>query len=358
MVCAPSVTYYTGDVICCRFRAEINREIVFLLISRHSRKVGSTYRLENLGKTQMNAACNKTVLPLMFALVLFGVCGGIVSAGVNPDLQAQIDSLPLPENIEGKPARFGSIRKLLEISSGARQVLESSNPEAHQAYIEARKFYLDAAAEPDNAKVNELLNTTVKQMYKAIRAASPRELHNQKKLRDYKRKLLSVNALLEALQRISIEKHNEADTDRLKARINELVDSSDRQVKNGDIDTARAQLDEAYLLVKTGIDNMRDGDVLVRELKFASREEEYSYELDRNDTHQMLVELLLAQKLADKPEAYKKSIHDRVAKAIEIRATAESMANSGDFEEAIAELEKSTKELVRAIRMGGIFIPG
>ncbi|TNF89787.1 MAG: hypothetical protein EP300_04615 [Gammaproteobacteria bacterium] len=306
----------------------------------------------------MNAVCSKSFLALIFALIFFSVLNKVVLAGVNPDLQARIDSLPLPENIEGKPARFGSVRKLLEISSGARQVLESDNPEAHQAYIEARKSYLDAAADPDNTRVNELLNKTVKLMYQAIRAASPRKLQDQKKLRDYKRKLLSVNALLEALERISIEKHNEDDTNRLRAKINQIVESSDKQVKNGDIDTAREQLDEAYLLVKTGIDNMRSGDVLVRELKFASKEEEYSYELDRNDTHQMLVNLLLEKKLAGKPEAYKKSIKDRVDKALEIRATAESMGKSGDFEEAIAELEKSTKELVRAIRMGGIFIPG
>ena len=306
----------------------------------------------------MSTAYAKSFLSLIFALMLFSVYGKVVLAGVNPDLQARIDSMPLPENIEGKPARFGSVRKLLEISSGARQVLDSDNPEAHQAYIEARKSYLEAAAEADNAKVNELLNQTVKLMYQAIRAASPKKLQDQKKLRDYKRKLLSVNALLEALQRISIEKQNEDETSRLKAKINEIVDASDKQVRNGDIDAAREQLDEAYLLVKTGIDNMRNGDVLVRELKFASKEEEYSYELDRNDTHQMLVKLLLEKKLGSKPEAYKKSINDRVDKAIEIREIAESMGKSGDFEEAIAELEKSTKELVRAIRMGGIFIPG
>jgi len=72
----------------------------------------------------------------------------------------------------------------------------------------------------------------------------------------------------------------------------------------------------------------------------------------------MLVKLLLEKKMASKPEAYKKSIEVRVGKATEIRAAAESMSKSGDFEAAIAELEKSTKELVRAIRMGGIYIPG
>lgn len=277
---------------------------------------------------------------------------------VNPALEKQLKTFPLPENIEGKPPRFAYVRKLLEISSGAQQVLNSSNEAAHAAYIDARKTYIEAAAESDDKKVNDLLNKTVKSMYKAIRAASPKKLLDRKKLRDYKHKLVSVNALLEALSRIAVEKKNENDTGKLKANIESIVSTADSLVKKGNIDKARSHLDEAYLLVKTGIDNMRNGDVLVRELKFASKEEEYSYELDRNDTHQMLVKLLLENKLADKPEAYKQKINNRVDMAMEIRKKSESLGSSGKFEAAILELERSTKELVRAIRMGGIFIPG
>ena len=121
---------------------------------------------------------------------------------------------------------------------------------------------------------------------------------------------------------------------------------------------ARELLDEDYLLTKTGIENMRSGDVLVRELNFESVEEEYDYELDRNDTHQMLVKLLVEKKLASKSESFKQKINDRVDNAVLIRKTAESFANKRDYDSAIKALEKSTKELVRAIRMGGIFIPG
>lgn len=280
------------------------------------------------------------------------------SNAVNPALQKQLKALPLPDDIQGKPPRFAYVRKLLEISSGARQVLSSSNKAAHAAYIEARKTYITASTESNDIKVNDLLNLTVKLMYKAIRAASPKQLLDRKKLRDYKHKLVSVNALLEALQRIAVEKENEDDTDKLKANIESIIQTADSLVKKGNIDKARSNLDEAYLLVKTGIDNMRNGDVLVRELKFATKEEEYSYELDRNDTHQLLVQLLLENKLADKPEAYKLKINNRVDMALQIRKKSESLGSSGKFEDAILELEKSTKELVRAIRMGGIFIPG
>lgn len=306
----------------------------------------------------------KTVIHLLTIIIALSMTACVSesiaaeSQAINPELEKQLKDLPLPENIEGKPPRFAYLRKLLEISSGAKQVLSSADKNAHKAYIEARRIYLQAASESDNIKVNELLNQAVKSMYKAIRAASPKQLLDRKKVRDYKQKLLSVNALLEALQRIAVEKKNEDDTNKLKSNIDGIISTADALVKKGKIDNARSHLDEAYLLVKTGIDNMRNGDVLVRELKFATKEDEYSYELDRNDTHQMLVKLLLNKKLADKPEAYKNRINERVDMAMQIRRESEKLGSRGEFEAAILELEKSTKELVRAIRMGGIFIPG
>lgn len=304
-----------------------------------------------------------TITVLTLLLASYGLSFGAYAAEkeyavANPELEALLKNIPLPEDITGKPPRFAYVRKLLAISSGAKQVLSSDNREAHEAYIEARKTYIKAAEEDDNAKVNILLNDTVKSMYGAIRAASPKKLLDKKKERDYKRKLLSVNALLDALDRIAIEKKNVDDTDKLKANVADIIASADKLVKDSKIDKAREHLDEAYLLIKTGIDNMRSGDVLVRELKFASKEEEYSYEQDRNDTHQMLVKLLVEKRLADKPEAYKQKIYDRVEDAKVIREQAEKMGARGDFEAAIEEIERSTKELVRAIRMGGIFIPG
>ncbi|WP_206485967.1 hypothetical protein [Thalassotalea sp. G2M2-11] len=276
----------------------------------------------------------------------------------NTTLQVKLEQYPFPEDISGKPSRFTFLRKLLEVSSGAKKVLGSDNIESHNAYIAARKTYLLAAQEPDNDKVNSLLDKTVKLMYEAIRKASSKQLLDRKKERDYKRKLLSVKALLEALERIAVEKKNIEDTNKLKTNILEIITVADDLIKKHNVDKARELLDEAYLLTKTGIENMRSGDVLVRELTFEFIEEEYAYELDRNDTHQMLVKLLIEKKLASKTDSYKKKINDRVKKAKTIRKQAENFASNEDYSKAISELEKSTKELVRAIRMGGVFIPG
>ena len=84
--------------------------------------------------------------------------------------------------------------------------------------------------------------------------------------------------------------------------------------------------------------------------------EEYRYELDRNDTHLMLIKVMTA----DKPrmtamDGVPKGFAD---KAAELRKQAEQASRSGDHSAAIEWLEASTRELVRAIRSLGIFIPG
>jgi hypothetical protein len=45
------------------------------------------------------------------------------------------------------------------------------------------------------------------------------------------------------------------------------------------------------------VEHSRTGETLTRELKFDTPRDEYAYELDRNDTHKMLVTMLLKDKL-------------------------------------------------------------
>ena len=47
-----------------------------------------------------------------------------------------------------------------------------------------------------------------------------------------------------------------------------------------------------------------------------------------------------------------------INKAVVLREDAESAAGKKKYEEAIELLEESTKELIRAIRSAGVYIPG
>ena len=102
---------------------------------------------------------------------------------------------------------------------------------------------------------------------------------------------------------------------------------------------------------------MRSGDTLVRSLNFANKEEEYKYELDRNDTHMILIKVMSTDKTSV-AGGRNAMLGGFIDKAAQLREKAEKAAGSGDYAAAIPLLESSTLELVRAVRSLGIFIPG
>jgi hypothetical protein len=67
----------------------------------------------------------------------------------------------------------------------------------------------------------------------------------------------------------------------------------------------------------------------------------------------MLIQVLLADRkdAAVPMKAY-------IDKSATLRADADLSARAGDYEAAVRQLEDSTRELVRAIRAGGLYIPG
>jgi len=162
----------------------------------------------------------------------------------------------------------------------------------------------------------------------------------------------SVRALLAAQQRIAAEKTGVQGAAETTALIERLVAQGEELTTREDVKGAREALDRAYLVAKAAIGSMRGGDTLVRSLTFANKKEEYAYELDRNETHRMLLKVAMddERKVARAAQA--------VLTAASLRKDAERAAASGDFVAAIRLLEDSTRELVRAIRSAGLYIPG
>ncbi len=267
------------------------------------------------------------------------------------------DYPPLEVNIEGKPGRYGFINKLLEVSSGAKLVRASAVPEIMSIYGEARGFYQQATDAVELAQVNMYLNMAVGKMYRAIQLATPKKLSDDKSILDYEQRLKSVNALSDAYARIVEEKGLSEKGEIVLTQVAEHKQSASVLEDNKDFKAGRAELDVAYVLIKSAIELMRGGDTLIRSLNFASIEEEYHYEVDRNDTHFMLVNLLVAGKLESKPQSFKDKIAKMVVDAKAMKLEAEQLAKDEGFKHAITKLENSTGVLVKAIRMGGVFIP-
>jgi hypothetical protein len=265
-----------------------------------------------------------------------------------------------PEDKEQLERRLNSVATLIETSSAAKQIEASGNPEAQALRSKARAMRLqaDEAYKAGNyASASRSLDDAAKTLFEGVRLAAPEQIGAEKKKRDFDNRMESVKALLAAQKRISTEKRLGAKGTETSNKIEAQMREASALASAGKVDEGRALLDQVYVATKASIEGMREGDTLVRSLNFATKEEEYHYEVDRNDTHKMLVKVLLDEKRANNP-SLEGMVQKYLDQAATLRVSAEGMAARKDYESAVKTLEDSTKELVRAIRSAGVYIPG
>lgn len=265
-----------------------------------------------------------------------------------------------PEDKEQIERRLVSIAALIEKSSAARQIESSAIAEAQALRGKARDMRQqadDAYQKGQYADATRLLDQAAKLMFDGVRLASPEQVTGAKKQRDFDNRMESVKALLTAQKRISVEKRQGAKGSDTSQSIEAQMREAAALAAAGKLDQGRTLLDHVYLSLKVAIEGLRDGDTLVRSLQFATKEEEYHYEVDRNDTHKMLIKVLLDEKRASNA-GLESMVQKYLDQAQVLRSSAEAAVLKKDFEAGIRLLEDSTKELVRAIRSAGVYIPG
>ena len=275
-------------------------------------------------------------------------------AGV-PAADAQAE----PATSQDISSRLGYVERLLTESSAAKKVESSGDPQALKLKADAEAHFDKAKglSESGDAEAAQAeLGEAIRLLTEAARAANGDAKVSQKQTDDYGKRRESVEALAMAHERIAGEKGLDEMNSELQSRVSAELSASDALLQEGKADEARAKLDGTYEALKTSLESLRGGDTLVRELHFETEEDEYLYELDRNDTHQMLVQVLFAEKMESSP--MRATAETFINKAVALREDAESAAGQKKYEEAIELLEESTKELIRAIRSAGVYIPG
>jgi tetratricopeptide (TPR) repeat protein len=241
--------------------------------------------------------------------------------------------------------RAQSVGTLIESSSAARQIEGSGVLAARERRDNARLIHREAVIalqSGDLVNAAKLLDQSAKEMMVGVRFAKPEQVAGEKNKLDFAARLESTRALLAAQQRITREKSAGAEAQEATRTIERQLGDAQSLAAQSRYEEARPVLDRAYLTARVSIESMRRGDTLVRSLNFASPREEYDYEVDRNETHRMLIT----------------DIQAFTEKAAVLRRDAQARAAQGDHAGAIKLLEDSTRELIRAIRVGGIYIPG
>jgi hypothetical protein len=290
-----------------------------------------------------------------------GLCLGslllVVAFSVSAQTAAVAPSLPVVAMDRAQlEKRLDSVKTLLEKSSAAKQIEASGDPAALAQRAQALDLWNQAksAVERGDLEVaQKLLVDAPKLMFAAARLAAPEQILGDKLRSDYNNRRDSVKALLQAQKRISDEKGNVAGAEDVARNIEAILSEADQLASAGKFEQARVTVDKAYLVAKAAVGQMRSGDTLIRSLTFANKEEEYKYELDRNDSLAMLYKVLIEQ--AGRSNSV---VEKFVQNGLDLRGRAEKKAAEGDHASGIKLLEESTSQLVRAIRGAGIYIPG
>ena len=259
----------------------------------------------------------------------------------------------VPPDRDQLERKLTSTSTLIESSTAAKQIEASGIREANDQRAKARELHGkagEALRAGDLENSSKLLDESSRAFINAVRLAKPEQVADAKQRSDYQARLESTRALLDAQKRIAAEK-NQPRAGETTRQIEGMIADAERHAQGGRLPDARRAIDQAYLTVKAAIGSMRGGETVVRSLNFATPAEEYHYEIDRNDTHRMLVDMLLKEKRGG-------STDEAVNTAGQLRARAEAEAARKDHPAAIKTLEESTRELVKAIRAAGVYIPG
>jgi len=256
-------------------------------------------------------------------------------------------------------SRLDNVRRLVTSSSGARRIIEGSDDKAKQQRNEA-ELHLRAAEKAyekgDIAESQTALQKATEKMFSSIRQIGTGKDGVDKQTRDFANKAESVDVLLTAIERVANEKGGMQNVLDKAADIRVRAGGARAIAARGDLSGARSKLDAVYEDAKLELERLREGETLVRTLNFASKEEEYHYELDRNDTHRMLLQVLLSDR--KKSAGVQNLIDNYVGRSSQLRDRAEGEAGNGAFGQAVDSLEEATKYLQRAIRSAGVYIPG
>lgn len=255
-------------------------------------------------------------------------------------------------------ARLRSIRILLNGSSVSRKVEAAGVEQAVSLLREARSTWDTARSlheAGDDPAAEQNLDRCVQLVTRAVRESRDAFSDKERLRAAFASKEASVLALLSAQRRVAEEKGHPAGSREARESAEGLLTEARRLFAAESLVDALLQLDLSYRTVRLSLFSLRNGDSLDNRKEFASKAEEYAYELDRNESYRMFVFVLLDGKGLSKQVVAQIQALCEEADAVARRA--KEQAASGSYGEAIVDLWVSSRLLARAIRLGGVYIP-
>ncbi|MEH6811964.1 MAG: hypothetical protein V7677_05455 [Motiliproteus sp.] len=249
-----------------------------------------------------------------------------------------------------------------ETSSKVKQLSKESDKLLAQGHVAEARQPLQRALVMIKIAINALKGAAPQDSANPSNAEeaeteSASEFVIDKRKQDIAKLKSSIDALMQALTSIGEEKQQQGMVQDISQQVQEWSAQSDQLVKQGKLIQARQLVDQSLIEIKTAIGSLRDSETLIRSLDFASKEEEYAYEVDRFDTYQMLLQVMVLQKQT-LTDSQRKQIQQWAADAREQRIKAGDQAAQGLHKDAVETLEGAGRTILKAIRRGGVYLPG
>jgi len=249
------------------------------------------------------------------------------------------------------------LKMMIFSSTLSQQINSSGKPEAIALLKELQNNYNQAnemiiAGEQEKAET--LINKSLVMTGKVSQMVASKEYQQQKEQTRYEELHEQSDSYLNTLKLLAREQENLTaelpDNNKIAAQIRKAA----KYANEGDYKRANETMMGIVSLLEQSLVAARNSMTLISRLEFSSPADEYSYEIERFNGHQMLVDLLVRER---KPSlALKKLIDDRLAKSMELKHKAESSAKLGEYEASISLMEEAISEQVRALRIGGLNI--
>lgn len=237
-------------------------------------------------------------------------------------------------------------------SARAQEVQSGGDADAKAALAKARELLAQArqGGEPAEveARVNEALRLAT--LSTRGRAAAPPAADGQARSNAEKRAQVEEyrRGMVAALQ----AQRNSQDRSPMLVAVDQQLAEADELSRAGRHADAAAQLEKAYRSAVQGLARLREGETVTIALKFETPADEYAYEQKRFHSHDMLVDLTLAER--NPTGTMRHAVEQRRQDARGLRDQAAANAERGDYKAAIGQLEEATRNLVRALQAAGV----
>ena len=166
--------------------------------------------------------------------------------------------------------------------------------------------------------------------------------------RAHQSRLDSIDALFAAYARVAGEKALPGRANLMAGDLGQLKQRAEAAYRQGDPETGKALLDDAYVLVKMALSALREGETLVRSLDFSSPQDEYAYYLDKTSSQRQAIGIMLDASDDDSRRAMLVKLLDGARWQVDQAA---AHAAKGHYEQAIPIMDKVFSRLQTGLMM-------